>query len=55
MVVEEKGGLGRGKVNCDEVPEAPEWRDEEYLRLAECLGVRDQVRGPYRTKMPRFE
>jgi len=50
-----EGGLRKEKVNCDVVPEAPEWRDEEYIRLAECLGLRDQVKGPYRAKMPGFE
>ncbi|KAF8420412.1 hypothetical protein EV426DRAFT_576352 [Tirmania nivea] len=48
-------GLEKGKMNCDVVPETPEWRDEEYVRLAGCLGLRDQVRGPYRTKMPGFK
>lgn len=49
--IEERGKM---KMNCEEIPETPEWRDEEYVRLAGCLGLRDQVRGPYRTKMPGF-
>lgn len=41
-------------VSCEE-PETPEWTDEDHARLARCLGLGDQVQGPYRAKMPHLE